>query len=96
MELAGITLDREALVMQVNAWYRELTTLKDEIAKLGIADPSSARQVARWLDGELERLDAINATNVALTCHARPAAAYRRRRDICGGSPTKCQPPPCW
>ena len=40
MELAGITLDREALAKQVSAWDEELTALKGEIAaKLGIAEP---------------------------------------------------------
>jgi DNA polymerase-1 len=65
MELAGITVNREALEKQANAWDEELTTLKDEIAKLGIANPSSALQVAAWLNHELERLDATNSTNLA-------------------------------
>ena len=65
MEFAGITLDREALAKQANAWDQELITLKNEIVKLGISNPSSARQVARWLSGELARLDATNATNLA-------------------------------
>jgi DNA polymerase-1 len=66
MELAGITLDREALTKQVSAWDEELTTLEDEIAaKLGIANPSSASQVATWLGRELERLRAPKSTNLA-------------------------------
>ena len=65
MELAGITLDRGALAKQADAWDQELITLKDEIAKLGICNPSSACQVATWLGGELARLDATNATNLA-------------------------------
>ena len=75
MELAGITLDREALVKQVNAWDRELTTLKDEIAKLGITNPSSARQVATWLGGELARLGATNATNLASNWPRTPSGS---------------------
>ena len=65
MELAGITVDRETLAKEADAWVRELTTLKDEIAKLGIANPSSAPQVATWLSNELRLLDAPNATNLA-------------------------------
>ena len=65
MELAGITVDREALTKQVAAWDQELTTLQDEITKLGIANPSSARQVAAWLEGALIQLDAANSTNLA-------------------------------
>jgi DNA polymerase I-like protein with 3'-5' exonuclease and polymerase domains len=65
MELAGITLDREALSKQANTWEQELATLKEEIAELGIANPSSARQVAAWLEGELIRLDAANSTHLA-------------------------------
>ena len=65
MELAGVTVDREALTKQADAWDEELTTLKQEIATLGITNPSSARQVAAWLGGELGRLDATNATNLA-------------------------------
>jgi DNA polymerase-1 len=64
MELAGITVDRDALTKQANAWDQELSTLNDDIAKLGIANPSSARQVALWLRGELERLDAANSTSL--------------------------------
>ena len=75
MELAGITLDREALVKQVNAWDRELTTLKDEIAKLGITNPSSSRQVAMWLGGELARLGATNATNLASNWPRTPSGS---------------------
>jgi DNA polymerase I-like protein with 3'-5' exonuclease and polymerase domains len=65
MELAGITVNREALARQADAWDQELSTLKGEIAKLGIPNPSSARQVATWLSGELDRLDATNTTNIA-------------------------------
>ena len=65
MELAGITVDRETLAKQASAWDQELTTLKDEIAKLGVTNPSSARQVATWLGGELGRLDATHSTNLA-------------------------------
>src|SRR5262249_36114104 len=66
VELAGVTVDREALAKQASAWDEELTTLEDEIAaKLGIANPSSAPQVAAWLSRELERIDAINLTNLA-------------------------------
>ena len=57
MEIAGITVDREALAKQVAVWDHELTTLTDKIAKIGIANPSSARQVAAWLQGELTRLE---------------------------------------
>ena len=75
MELAGITVDREALAKQANAWDQELTTLKDEIAKLGITNPSSARQVATWLGGELARLDATNATNLASNWPRTPSGS---------------------
>ena len=75
MELAGITLDREALAKQANAWDQELITLKNEIAKLGISNPSSARQVARWLSGELARLDATNATNLASNWPRTPSGS---------------------
>ena len=65
MELAGITVDREALEKQVNEWDRELATLKGEItAMLGIMNASSAPQVAAWFSRELERLDATNSTNL--------------------------------
>ena len=75
MELAGITLDREALAKQANAWDQELITLKNEIAKLGISNPSSARQVARWLSGELAQLDATNATNLASNWPRTPSGS---------------------
>jgi DNA polymerase I len=75
MELAGITLDRVALAKQANAWDQELITLKNEIAKLGISNPSSARQVARWLGGELARLDATNATNLASNWPRTPSGS---------------------
>jgi DNA polymerase I-like protein with 3'-5' exonuclease and polymerase domains len=65
MELAGITVDREALTKQIAAWDQEAATLKEQIANLGIANPSSARQVAAWLQGQLMRLDAANSTNLA-------------------------------
>jgi DNA polymerase I-like protein with 3'-5' exonuclease and polymerase domains len=65
MELAGVRVDREALAKQANGWDQELTTLKGEIAKLGIGNPSSAPQIAGWLGGELERLDATNLTILA-------------------------------
>jgi ribonuclease D len=41
MELAGITVDREALEKQAKAWDQELTALKDEIASPagGMAQP---------------------------------------------------------
>ena len=75
MELAGITLNREALAKQANAWDQELTTLKDEIANLGINNPSSARQVARWLGSELGQLDATNATNLASNWPRTPSGS---------------------
>jgi DNA polymerase I-like protein with 3'-5' exonuclease and polymerase domains len=65
MELAGITINREALAKQIAAWDEEAATLKEKIATLGIANPSSARQVAAWLQGELIRLDVANSTNSA-------------------------------
>jgi DNA polymerase I-like protein with 3'-5' exonuclease and polymerase domains len=65
MELAGITVDRQELTKQIAACDQEAATLKEKIAKLGIANPSSARQVAAWLEGELIRLDAANSTNLA-------------------------------
>ena len=75
MELAGITLDRGALAKQANAWDQQLISLKDEIAKIGITNPSSARQVATWLGGELERLDATNATNLAANWPRTPSGS---------------------
>ena len=75
MELAGITLDREALAKQANAWDHELTTLKNGIAKFGISNPSSARQVATWLGSELARLDGTNATNLASNWPRTPSGS---------------------
>ena len=75
MELAGITVDREALTKQANAWDDELTTLKGEIAKLGITNASSAHQVATWLGGELVRLDATNSTNLASNWPRTPSGS---------------------
>ena len=75
MELAGVTVDREALAKQANAWDEELTTLKQEIAKLGITNPSSARQVAAWLGSELGRLDAANSTNFASNWPRTPSGS---------------------
>jgi len=75
MELAGITIDREALAKQADDWDQELTTLKDEIAKVGIANPSSARQVAIWLSGELRRLDATHSTNLASNWPRTPSGS---------------------
>ena len=75
MELAGITVHREALAQQANAWDHELTTLKGEIAKLGITNPSSARQVAAWLGGELGRLDAANSANFASNWPRTPSGS---------------------
>ena len=75
MELAGITIDREALAKQADDWDQELTTLKDEIAKLGIANPSSAPQVAAWLSDELRRLDATHSTNLASNWPRTPSGS---------------------
>jgi DNA polymerase-1 len=76
MELAGITVDREALEKQANAWDQELTALKDEIAaKLGIMNPSSAPQLVAWLSRELERLDATNSTNLASSWPRTPGGS---------------------
>jgi len=76
MELAGITVDREALEKQANAWDQQLTALKDEIAaKLGIMNPSSAPQLAAWLSRELERLDATNSTNLASSWPRTPGGS---------------------
>ena len=76
MELAGITVDREALEKQVNEWDQELTTLKGEIAtNLGVMNPSSAPQVAAWLSSELERLDATNSTNLASSWPRTPGGS---------------------
>jgi DNA polymerase I len=72
MELAGITVDREALAKQANAWDQELTALKGEIVVLGIKNLSSAPQVAAWLGRELERLDATNSTNWVSTWPRTP------------------------
>jgi DNA polymerase I-like protein with 3'-5' exonuclease and polymerase domains len=65
MELAGVAVDRDAMTKQIAAWDQEAATLTEKIAILGIANPSSARQVAAWLEGELMRLEAANSTNVA-------------------------------
>jgi DNA polymerase I-like protein with 3'-5' exonuclease and polymerase domains len=75
MELAGITVDRKALEKQVNAWDQELITLKDEIAKLGIANPSSAHQLAAWLIDELTKIDSINSTNLASSWPRTPGGS---------------------
>jgi DNA polymerase I len=64
MELAGVVVDRDALSRQASAWDKELTALKGEIAGIGIKNPSSARQVATWLGGELEWIDAANSTSL--------------------------------
>ena len=65
MELAGISVDRDALSKQAEAWDKELAELKAEIADLGIKNPASAPQVATWLGRELVRLDATSCTNLA-------------------------------
>jgi DNA polymerase I-like protein with 3'-5' exonuclease and polymerase domains len=76
MEFAGITVDRESLEKQVNAWEQELTVLRDEIAaKLGIMNPSSAPQLAAWLSRELGRLDASNSTNLASSWPLTPGGS---------------------
>jgi DNA polymerase I-like protein with 3'-5' exonuclease and polymerase domains len=76
MELAGITVDREALAKQVNEWDQELTSLRGEIAtNLGVMNPSSAPQVAAWLSSELERLDATNSTNLASSWPRTPGGS---------------------
>jgi DNA polymerase I-like protein with 3'-5' exonuclease and polymerase domains len=54
MELAGVTVDRDNLSRQVHSWEQELVNLRAKLAALGIANPSSAREVANWLR---ERLD---------------------------------------
>jgi DNA polymerase I-like protein with 3'-5' exonuclease and polymerase domains len=80
MELTGITVDREALEKQANAWDQEVTALKDEIAaELGIMNPSSAPQLAAWLSGELKRLDAINSTNLASSWPRTPGGSFSTR-----------------
>ena len=73
MELAGVAVDREALAKQVAAWDQELTTLKDKIAKLGIANPSSARQVAAWLEARADapRRGQFNEPGVKLAAHTQ-------------------------
>jgi DNA polymerase I-like protein with 3'-5' exonuclease and polymerase domains len=58
MELAGVTLDRGGLSRQIHSWKQELVNLRAKLGALGIANPSSAREVATWLRRELERLDA--------------------------------------
>jgi DNA polymerase I len=63
MELAGVVLDRDALVMQVDGWDQELTGLTAKIAELGICNPASAAQVAEWLGRELQRLDGANGSS---------------------------------
>src|SRR5262249_24028816 len=76
MELAGITVDREALEKQVNAWDQERTTRKGETpAKIGIMNPSSALQVAAWLSRELERLDATDSTNLVSSWPRTPGGS---------------------
>ena len=75
MELAGVTVDRGALTKQADAWDQELASLKDGIAKLGITNPSSARQVAIWLSGELRRLDATHSTNLASNWPRTPSGS---------------------
>jgi DNA polymerase I len=73
MELAGITVDREALTKQIAAWDQEAATLREKIVTIGIANPSSARQVAAWLLGELMRLGAANSTNLASNWPCTPS-----------------------
>ena len=58
MELAGVALDRDGLAKQAQAWDQELAVLRTKIAAFGIANPSSAPQVASWLSSKLEVLDA--------------------------------------
>jgi hypothetical protein len=80
MEFAGITVDRDALEKQVNAWDQELTVLKDEIAaNLGIMNPSRAPQLAAWLSRELGRLDASNSTNLASSWPHTPGGSLSTR-----------------
>ena len=63
MELAGITLDRDGLAQQVQRWERELSTLKIEIAAIGVGNPGSAPQVGAWLRLELQRLDGTTGSS---------------------------------
>jgi len=62
MELAGVALDQDGLARQAQAWDEELAVLKIKIAALGIANPSSAPQVAAWLSSKLADLDAITGS----------------------------------
>ena len=73
MELAGVAVDREALAKQVAAWDQEAATLKEKIAKLDIANPSSARQVAAWLEDELitARRSQFNKLGIELAAHTQ-------------------------
>jgi DNA polymerase-1 len=65
MELAGISVDRAALLQLVHSWEQELGNLKAKLAGLGIINPSSTRQVEAWLRGELERLHGTNSVNLS-------------------------------
>jgi DNA polymerase I len=67
MELAGVSLDRDELAKQVDAWSQELGAVSAQIAKLGIVNPSSAAQIAAWLRSELQRLDDANGTDLLST-----------------------------
>jgi DNA polymerase I-like protein with 3'-5' exonuclease and polymerase domains len=64
MELAGVSVDRAALSQLVQSWEQELSNVKAKLAELGIVNPSSPRQVERWLRGELESLYGTGSTNI--------------------------------
>ena len=96
MELAGVTVDREALAKQANAWDEELTTLKGRSPRSELPIP---RARAKWRRGSAASWDGstqlIQRTS-RQTGRAPPTVAYRRRRNICDGSLTRCRPPSCW
>jgi DNA polymerase I-like protein with 3'-5' exonuclease and polymerase domains len=57
MELAGVSLDQNALSRQVEAWDGELALLRTELEQLGITNPASGPQLISWLRREFQRLD---------------------------------------
>ena len=96
MELAGITVDREALEKQVNAWDQELTTLKDEIATS--LELRTLRARPKWRHGSAASWSGLTQPTRRIwrrAGRAPQAEASRRRPNTCDGLPTNCLAPPC-
>jgi DNA polymerase-1 len=91
MELAGVSVDRAALLQLVHSWEQELGNLKAKLAGLGIINPSSPRQVEAWLRGELERLagaDTINLSSWPRTPTGNLSTAAKHLRRLADDLPT--------